>query len=73
MVRMNITLPDDVGKELKRIRNKSGFIAATLRERFILERKHQMAVILDKAYQKAALEDKALVRELDNSAADGID
>ena len=73
MVRMNITLPDDVGKELKRVKNKSRFIAITLRERFVLDRKNQMAVILEKAYQKAAVEDKALVSQLDISAADGID
>ena len=72
MVRMNITVPDDVGKELGRIKNKSRFIAQTLRERFMLKRRKATESLLEKSYKKVAQEDGLLVREWDSVASDGI-
>ena len=39
MVRLNIIIPEDVGRDLKRVKNKSRFIAQTLRDRFKQEKK----------------------------------
>ena len=73
MIRLNITIPDDVGKQLSRIKNKSHFIAVTLRERFLAERRKATEDLLEQAYKKAAKEDKVLVEALDGASGDGID
>ncbi len=73
MVRLNITVPDDVGKELRRIKNKSRFIAQTLREKFIHERKKHTEKILENAYKKSSKEDTIVAKEWDSTINDGIE
>ena len=73
MVRMNITIPDDVSKELRRVKNKSRFIAQTLREKFIPEHKKAMEKKLEESYKKSAQEDSALVKDWDAVSGDQID
>ncbi len=73
MVRINITVSDDVGKELKRIKNKSQFISQTLRERFMAERKKETERLLEEAYKKAAKEDAHLAKDLDAVSGDGVE
>lgn len=73
MVRMNITIPDDVSKELKRFKNKSRFIAETLREKFISQYKNAMDKKLEESYKKSAHEDALLVKEWDVVTGDQID
>ena len=69
---MNITVPDDIGKELGRIKNKSRFIAQTLREKFMAERKKSTDSLLENAYKKAATEDRDLVQDWNGVSGDGI-
>jgi len=71
MVRLNITLPDDLAKDLKKVNNKSKFIADTLRDRFKKDKKQSMLKQLKEAYQKSALEDQVVVKDWDNTSGDG--
>ena len=73
MVRMNITIPDDVSKELQRVKNKSRFIAQTLREKFINDRKNTLEKKLEEAYRKSAHEDSGLIKDWDTVSGDQID
>ncbi len=73
MVRMNITIPDDVSKELRHVKNKSRFIAQTLREKFVTEYKKAMEKKLEESYRKSAQEDSMLVKDWDAAAGDQID
>lgn len=73
MVRMNITVPEDVVKDLRRIKNKSRYIAVALREKFKIEKKKEMDRILIKAYKAVAKEDAALAKEWDATVGDGIE
>ena len=73
MVRMNITIPDDVSKELRRVKNKSRFIAQTLREKFIIEQKKAMEKKLEESYKKSAQEDSTLVKDWDGVSGDQAD
>lgn len=71
MVRLNITLPDDLVKDLQRIENKSQFIADTLRERFKKDKKQLMIKKLKEAYQQAVKEDRKVAEEWDVASSDG--
>ncbi len=73
MVRMNITMPDDVSEELRRVKNKSAFIAQTLRERFIADHKKAMEKKLEESYKKSAQEDSTLVKDWDAVSGDRVD
>ncbi len=70
MVRLNITLPDDLAKDLENVNNKSKFIAETLRERFKKDKKQIMLKQLKDAYQKSAKEDQLVAKEWDNTFGD---
>lgn len=63
MVRLNITLPDDLGKELKKVSNKSRFISQVLREKLEKERKQRLDKLLIEGYQHIREEDKILNKE----------
>lgn len=72
MVRMNITIPDDVAKELGHLKNKSRFIAEAVRDRFRREQKRRREALLIEGYKKMADEDKNIGEEWDKEAlADG--
>ena len=73
MVRMNITVPEDIIKELRHIRNKSSFITETLREKFKVERIKSLDRLLQESYKKSAKEDAAIVKDWDLASGDGID
>ncbi len=63
MVRMNITIPDEVAKELRRVKNKSRFIAETLRDKFKAEKRKKMEKILVEGYKQSAKEDQKINKE----------
>jgi len=56
-VRMNITLPEDVGRILAKVNNKSAYIAEAIKEKKRVEDKAKIRKQLAVAYQKAAEED----------------
>ena len=70
MVRMNITIPDDVSRELRHVKNKSRFIAETLREKFITEYKNMIDKKLEESYKKSVQEDLMLVKDWDIASGD---
>ena len=63
MVRLNITMPDDLAKQLERIQNKSRFIAEALREKFQQHKKQKLDELLIECYQKSPDKDKALDKD----------
>jgi hypothetical protein len=73
MIRLNITMPEDLVKDLKRIKNKSRYIADALREKFKAERKMDMERTLTEAYKKAAKEDAHFMEEWDGTAGDALE
>ena len=63
MVRLNITLPDDLGKELKKVSNRSRFISQVLREKLEREKRQRLDELLIEGYQHIGEEDKILDKE----------
>ena len=57
MVRMNITLPDEIAKKLAKKRNKSRFIAIALKEKFEREKKKRIERLLLEGYKASSKED----------------
>jgi len=72
-VRMNITLPEDVGRILAKVPNKSAYIAEAIKEKKRMEDKAKMRKQLAVAYQKAAEEDYDTYKEWEDTLKDGIE
>lgn len=71
-VRLNITLPPDVGEALQSIKNKSAFIAEAIRERLAKEEHDNLVVSLREGYVATKEEDKKVNEEWDCTIGDGI-
>ncbi len=71
MVRLNITMPEDLAKQLGPIQNKSSFIAQALREKLQREQKVKLESQLVEAYKASAKEDRALRDDWDVTVSDG--
>ena len=56
MVRLNITLPEDIARRLRSKPNKSQFIAEVLRERFEQEERERLKRLLIEGYRQRARE-----------------
>jgi homoserine trans-succinylase len=69
---MNITVPIDVGRHLKGIKNVSAFIAQTLRDRFAREEEEKMRLELGKAYKENAEEALQIAKEWESTLGDGL-
>lgn len=72
-VRMNITLPEDVGRILAKVNNKSAYIAEAIKEKKRVEDKAKIKKQLAIAYQNAAEEDYATYKEWEDTLKDGIE
>ena len=72
-VRLNITLPEDVGEMLAGIRNKSAYIADAVREKKRLEEKKKLRRELAAAYKRAAQEEYATYGEWEDTLKDGLE
>lgn len=70
MVHLNITLPEDVVKELKTIKNKSRFIAEVVREKFRAQKKTRLEIELAEGYREMAKQNERVARDWDSTAAD---
>lgn len=70
MVRLNITIPEDLVKELNHIRNKSRFISEALREKFTRQKKQKLESILIEGYQRVAQEDRKVNQEWESASLD---
>ena len=60
MIRLNITLPDEIAKRLGGKPNKSRFIAEVLKERFERENRKKLECLLIEGYKSTSHEDKKL-------------
>jgi hypothetical protein len=65
-VRVNITLPADVGESLRKVKNKSAFIAEAIREKRKFKQK------LEAAYKEAASEDYEVYKDWEDTLRDGL-
>jgi len=72
-VRMNITLPLEIAEMLKNMKNKSAFIAESIRERIEKEKKANLVKELTAGYKVRKLEDERLSQDWDITSGDGID
>ena len=63
MIRLNITLPEDLVKELRQEKNKSRFIAEALREKIIRTKRKETERLMKEGYSASSHEDKKLTSE----------
>lgn len=62
MKRLNITLPEDLGRELEVVPNKSRFIALALREKLEREKRQKTDRLLIEGYQTTKVEDSLVIK-----------
>lgn len=67
MVRLNITIPEDVAEQLHDIPNKSRFIARAVAEKFDREKRQKLEKAMIEGYKEAAAEDRRLNDEWGNA------
>lgn len=72
-VRMNITLPEDVARHLKKVQNKSAFIAESVREKLEHLEEQRLLSQLEAAYKEEATEGVGDAKIWDGATADGIE
>ena len=71
MKRLNITLPEEIVRELKNVPNKSRFIADVLREKFERERKKKLDELLIEGYKTTKEENKKINKEWEEITLEG--
>ncbi len=71
-VRFNITLPIEVGKKLRYTKNKSLFIAQSIREKLEREKEVQILKKLENEYKASSEEGKRATEEWDATSGDGL-
>ena len=71
MVRLNITLPDDVGKHLEKVPNKSKFIAEAVREKFNYQQRETLNIELAEGYAKYGKETNQVEEDWKTTLLDG--
>ncbi len=75
-VRLNITLPADLAKELDQVsgsRKRSQFIANTLKQRIEEIRRAELERVLEEGYRVRAKEALAMVEEFEPADLEGWD
>lgn len=65
MIRLNITLPENVAKVLAEKRNKSRFIAEAVEEKFEREKRQKIEQRMVEGYKEIQKEEKKLTAEWD--------
>ena len=71
MIRLNITMPEDLVEELKKVENKSQFISQALREKISKIKKQKIEKLLIEGYSQAAKKDKKIIKDWDSTLNDG--
>ncbi len=71
-IRMNITVPIDIGKHLKGIKNISAFISEALKEKFQRQEEEKERKELAAAYRASAEEEKDLLKDWETTTGDGL-
>ena len=70
MVRLNITMPEELVKELRRIKNKSQFIAEALREKFKKEKNKELEAIMMEGYKSMVKTDQEVNENWEKATLD---
>lgn len=73
MVRLNITLSDEIARELADKHNKSRFIAEALKEKFERERRKKIEHLMIEGYKTTYREDKKLDAEWEKASLEKWD
>lgn len=71
MIRLNITMPEDIAEKLEGIRNKSAFIAEALKEKFVRDKKEKIENLLVDCYKNAQKNSLLEDKDWDNAVNDG--
>lgn len=72
IIRFNVTLPEEVGRKLRAVKNKSALIAEALREKFAVEEKEKAARELEAAYRDSAASGRDLEEAWDAVSGDAL-
>ena len=71
MKRLNITLPEELTREIENISNKSRFIAEALEEKLTRIKKEKLNKLLAEGYKATKEEDKKINKEWENITLEG--
>ena len=71
MKRLNITLPEELTREIENISNKSRFIAEALKEKLTRIKKEKLNKLLAEGYKATKEEDKKINEEWENISLEG--
>jgi metal-responsive CopG/Arc/MetJ family transcriptional regulator len=69
--RLNITLPEEIAKEIKDIPNKSGFISEAVKEKLDRINKEKLDTLLIEGYKATRKEDKEINQEWEKITLEG--
>ena len=72
MIRMNVTIPEELVRELKHVKNKSRFIADAVRERFASIKWKRLEALMIEGYKATAKDDKKLNEDWGHTLRDGL-
>ena len=67
MIRLNITLPEEIIQLLKEKKNKSRYIAEALKEKIEREEREKVERLMKEGYSASSKEDKELTGEWDKT------
>lgn len=73
MIRMNITMPEDVLKKLEKVKNKSRYIAEAVREKMYQDEMKKLKDELIEGYKAVREEDKTVTEDWSGTIGDGIE
>lgn len=68
MIRLNITLPDDLVEQLRQKKNKSRFIAEALKEKINREKRKETERLMKEGYSASSREDQKLTAEWEKAS-----
>ena len=74
MVRLNITLPEELARHLEKVagsRNKSSFIAETLKQRIAEMQEEELNKILEEGYKARKKESLSIAQEFEPVDVEG--
>ena len=74
MIRMNVTIPEELVLELKHVKNKSRFISEAIKERFASLKWKRLEASMIEGYKATVKEDKKINEDWEkHTLQDGID
>jgi len=69
--RLNITIPEEINKEIKNIPNKSSFISEAIKEKIDRIKKERLDELLIEGYKATSKEDKEINDEWEDITLEG--